>query len=388
MNQRIAIVLGTRPEIIKMSPVIRECKRLGLDYFILHTGQHYSYNMDRVFFEQLELPEAKYNLDVGSGSHGEQTGKIITGVERALLKEKPDVVLVEGDTNTVLAGALAASKLHISPYSKPFQGFRGCGRSSRCGVLGQSPIKVGHVEAGLRSYDRRMPEEINRVLTDHGSDYLFAPTEKAQDNLLREGIPKDKIFVTGNTIVDAVYQNLSISEDRINPLNDLELIPKKYFLVTAHRQENVDVGKRFEGTIEGLELLVNEFGLPVIYPIHPRARKMMNFLGLKTNGIELIEPLDYLSFLQLESKAKLVLTDSGGVQEETCILRVPCVTLRDNTERPETIEINSNVLVGTEPEKIFEGVKLMLERKNNWRNPFGDGKTGKRIVEILSEIRG
>ncbi len=170
--QRIAIVLGTRPEIIKMSPVIRECKRLGLDYFILHTGQHYSYNMDRVFFEQLELPEAKYNLDVGSGSHGEQTGKIITGVERALLKEKPDVVLVEGDTNTVLAGALAATKLHI---------------------------KVGHVEAGLRSYDRGMPEEINRVLTDHCSDYLFAPTEKAQDNLLREGIPKDKIFVQGNT---------------------------------------------------------------------------------------------------------------------------------------------------------------------------------------------
>lgn len=359
--QRIAIVLGTRPEIIKMSPIVRECMRNGLDYFILHTGQHYSYNMDKVFFEQLELPEAEYNLDVGSGLHGEQTGKILLGVEKILQKEKSDVVLVEGDTNTVLAGSLAATKLHI---------------------------KTGHVEAGLRSYDRTMPEEINRVLTDHCSDYLFAPTEKSRQILLREDIPDGKIFVTGNTIVDAVYQNLSISEGKVNPLNDLELVRNRYFLVTAHRQENVDVKERFEGIINGLELIADEFGLPVVYPIHPRARKMMNHFGLKANGIELIEPVDYLSFLQLESKAKLVLTDSGGVQEETCILRVPCVTLRDNTERPETIEINSNVLVGTEPERIFEGVKLMLERKNNWRNPFGDGKAGKRIVEILSEIRG
>ncbi|MGB7532382.1 MAG: UDP-N-acetylglucosamine 2-epimerase (non-hydrolyzing) [Halobacteriota archaeon] len=358
---KICIILGTRPEIIKMSPVIRACEKQGLDYFILHTGQHYSYTMDRVFFEQLELPEAKYNLDVGSGKHGEQTGKILSGVEPVLQKERPDVVLVEGDTNTVLAGALAATKLHID---------------------------VGHVEAGLRSYDRRMPEEINRVLTDHCSDYLFAPTETARRILLGEGIPDTKIFVTGNTIVDAVFQNLEIAKDRNNALNDLHLEPKNYFLVTAHRQENVDVKERFKGIISGLELVSDEFGLPVIYPIHPRARKMMNHFGLKANGIEFIEPVDYLSFLQLESKAKLVLTDSGGVQEETCILEVPCVTLRDNTERPETLEVGSNMLVGTEPEKIFEGVKLMLERENNWENPFGDGKAGKRIVEILGEIRG
>jgi len=358
---KICIILGTRPEIIKMSPVIRACEKQGLDYFILHTGQHYSYTMDRVFFEQLELPEAKYNLDVGSGKHGEQTGKILSGVEPVLQKERPDVVLVEGDTNTVLAGALAATKLHID---------------------------VGHVEAGLRSYDRRMPEEINRVLTDHCSDYLFAPTETARRILLGEGIPDTKIFVTGNTIVDAVFQNLEIAKDRNNALNDLHLEPKNYFLVTAHRQENVDVKERFKGIISGLELVSDEFGLPVIYPIHPRARKMMNHFGLKANGIEFIEPVDYLSFLQLESKAKLVLTDSGGVQEETCILGVPCVTLRDNTERPETLEVGSNMLVGTEPEKIFEGVKLMLERENNWENPFGDGKAGKRIVEILGEIRG
>ena len=357
--QIIAIVLGTRPEIIKMSPVIRECERLGLDYFILHTGQHYSYNMDRVFFEQLGLPEAKYNLDVGSGKHGEQTGKILSGVEPVLQKERSDVVLVEGDTNTVLAGALAATKLHI---------------------------KVGHVEAGLRSYDRQMPEEINRVLTDHCSDYLFAPTEKSRQILLGEGIPEEKIFVTGNTIVDAVYQNLSISEEGSNPLNDLELTPKEYFLVTAHRQENVDVKERFEGIIKGLELVAKEFGLPVIYPIHPRARKMMNHFGLKAKkGITFIEPVDYLSFLQLEAKAKLVLTDSGGVQEETCILKVPCVTLRDNTERPETLEVGSNILAGTNAESIVSKTKEMINRDNNWRNPFGDGKAGEGIVEVIME---
>ncbi len=301
---RIVIILGTRPEIIKMSPVIRACEKQGLDYIILHTGQHYSYNMDRVFFEQLDLPEAKYNLDVGSGSHGEQTGKILGGVERILMEERPDVVLVEGDTTTVLAGALAATKLHISPYRA-------------CGVMGQSPIKVGHVEAGLRSYDRQMPEEINRVLADHCSDYLFAPTENARKILIGEGVPDATIFVTGNTIVDAVYQNLELASSRKNALNDLNLEPKNYFLVTAHRQENVDVKKRFEGIIRGLERVADEFDLPVVYPIHPRARKMMNHFELKANGIELIEPVDYLSFLQLESRAKLVLTDSGGVQEET-----------------------------------------------------------------------
>src|SRR4030042_1530328 len=188
---KICVVLGTRPEIIKMSPIIRECKRLGLDYFILHTGQHYSYSMDKVFFEQLELPEAKYNLEVGSGSHAEQTGKMLIGIEQVLQKEKPDVVLVEGDTNSLLAGALAACKLGV---------------------------RVGHVEAGLRSYDRRMPEELNRVLADHCSDFLFAPTEKSKQILLNEGIAEEKIFVTGNTVVDAVFQNLEISKSRMSVL--------------------------------------------------------------------------------------------------------------------------------------------------------------------------
>ena len=186
---KIAIILGTRPEIIKMSPVIRECEKQNVDYFILHTGQHYTYNLDKIFFNDLELPAAKYNLDVGSGTHAEETGKMLIGIEKILREEKPDIVLVEGDTNTVLAGTLAASKLQI---------------------------KVGHVEAGLRSYDRTMPEEINRVLADHVSDFLFAPTEKARENLLNEGVEEDKISVTGNTIVDAVYQNLEIARRKLN----------------------------------------------------------------------------------------------------------------------------------------------------------------------------
>ena len=356
----IAIVLGTRPEIIKMSPVIRECERRGIDYFILHTGQHYSYEMDRVFFEELELPQPEYNLDVGSGTHAEQTGKIMFGVERVLKNVKPDIILVEGDTNTVMAGALAATKLHI---------------------------KVGHVEAGLRSYDRRMPEEINRIVADHVSDYLFAPTEKAKQNLLREGVEEDKIFVTGNTIVDAVYQNLEIAKRKVNVLEDLGLKPKEYFLVTAHRQENVDVKERLKGILKGLELIHEEFSMPVIFPIHPRTRRRIREFGLRLDGVTVNDPLGFLEFLQLEANARLVLTDSGGVQEETCILGVPCVTLRDNTERPETLEVGSNIIVGTKREKILEGVKLMFNKENSWENPFGDGRAGEKIIEILKNKR-
>ena len=364
---KTCIILGTRPEIIKMSPVVRACEGLGLDYFMIHTGQHYSYNMDRVFFEQLELPDAKYNLDVGygSGRHGEQTGRMLAGIEEVLIKEEPDVVLVEGDTNTVLAGALAASKLGI---------------------------RVGHVEAGLRSYDRRMPEEINRVVADHISDYLFAPTEQSRGILLGEGISDEKIFVTGNTVVDAVYQNLKIVNGRAdwdeNPESifgtGLDLEPNGYFLATAHRQENVDDAARFAGILRGLELVSEEFSLPVIYPIHPRSRKMMEEFSLDAEGVTFIEPLDYLSFLKLEADARMVLTDSGGVQEETCILKVPCVTLRDNTERPETAMVGANVLVGVDPGKILEGARVMIGRERDWESPFGDGRAGERIVSVTS----
>jgi len=358
---KIAVVLGTRPEIIKLAPVIRVLEREGLDYFILHTGQHYSYNMDRVFFEQLELPEAKYNLNVGSGSHAEQTGRMLIGIESVLMKERPDVVLVQGDTNTTLAGALAAVKLGI---------------------------KVGHVEAGLRSYDREMPEEINRILVDHCSDLLFAPTEKSRRILIGEGIPEDRIFVTGNTIVDAVMQNLELSKKNGEIMDRLGVERGGYFLATVHRQENVDNRERFSGIIKGLELVHEELGFPVIYPVHPRARKRMKSFGIKADGIRLVEPLDYLSFLQLESNARLVFTDSGGVQEETCILRVPCVTLRHNTERPETLEVGSNVLAGTDPAEILRKARHMFNKSNNWTNPFGDGRASERIVSILGDELG
>jgi len=313
--------------------------------------------MDRVFFEQLGLPEAKYNLDVGSGSHAEQTGRMLIDIEKVLQKEAPDVVLVEGDTNTVLAGALAAVKLGIS---------------------------VGHVEAGLRSYDRGMPEEINRILADHSSDYLFAPTEKSKQILLGEGIAEEKIFVTGNTVVDAVFQNLEISKSKRNVLDDLGLNASEYILATVHRQENVDNEGRLRGIIEGLEK-TKDLGFDLVYPVHPRARKCLKTFGVKPNGLRLVEPLDYLSFLQLESNARLVLTDSGGVQEEACVLGVPCVTLRDNTERPETLEVGANVLAGTNPVEIVDKVKLMLDRRNSWENPFGDGEAGGRIVQLLME---
>lgn len=354
---RIAIVVGTRPEIIRMASIIRECEK-GLKHFILHTGQHYSHNLDKIFFQELELPEAKYNLNVGSGSHAEETGKMLIGIEKVLRKEKPDVVLIEGDTNSVLAGALAASKLHI---------------------------KIGHIEAGVRSYDRTMPEEINRIVTDHVSDYLFAPTEKAREILLKEGISKDKIFVTGNTIVDAVYQNLEIAQKKVDILNKLNLNSGEYFLVTAHRQENVDVKERLKGILDGLELVYHKFNSPIIYPIHPRTMKKIKEFGLKVPvGVELIDPLGFLEFLQLEKHARVILTDSGGIQMEACILHTPCVTLRDNTEWLETIEAESNLLAGCNPNNILKAVTTMINKNKNWENPFGDGTAGRQIINVLT----
>jgi UDP-N-acetylglucosamine 2-epimerase (non-hydrolysing) len=317
--------------------------------------------MDKVFFEQLELPQAKFNIDVGSGDHGKQTGTMLTGIEKILQGECPDVVLVQGDTNTVLAGAIAAVKLGI---------------------------KVGHVEAGLRSYDRRMPEEINRVLADHCSDYLFAPTERSREILLHEGIDAKKVFMVGNTVVDAVYQNLEIAKAKSKALKSLNVEAGKFILATAHRAENVDNKARFKGLINGLQRVQSEFGLPLIYPIHPRAKKQLELFGLDTCGISLVEPLDYLGFLQLESAARVVLSDSGGVQEETCILGVPCVTLRDNTERPETLDVGSNILAGTDPDCILAAAKESMLKKKGWVNPFGDGKAAEKIIAILKKELG
>lgn len=353
---RIAIILGTRPEIIKMSPVIRACEQKSLDFFILHTGQHYSYQMDEVFFQDLEIPEPSYNLNAGSGSHAEQTARIMSGVEKVLEKEKPTMALVQGDTNTVLAGALSASKMHI---------------------------RIGHVEAGLRSFDKRMPEEINRIVTDHISDHLFTPTKSARENLIREGISENKILLTGNTIVDSLIQNKGIADRKFNLVNEMKLSPKGYFLATIHRAENVDDEKKLREILRGFKLIRDEFSLPIIFPAHPRTRSRISKLKLELDGIKLLNPLGYLEFLTLEANARLVLTDSGGVQEETCVLGVRCVTLRDNTERPETLEVGSNILAGANSRKMMEATKSMIDKKANWKNPFGDGKAGEIIVESL-----
>ena len=353
---RFSVVLGTRPEIVKMSPIVRELQRRGLDFDLVHTGQHYSFEMDRVFFRDLELPEPTINLEVGSGTHGAQTGKMLTGLERFFQESRPDVVLVQGDTNTVLAGALAAVKLGIT---------------------------VGHVEAGLRSFDRTMPEEINRVMADHISDLLFAPTEVSARNLRAEGLPEGRIFVTGNTIVDAVRENLEIAVGKGDALGSLGLRKGGYILTTLHRQENVDSRDRLANILKGLEMAGRQTGLEIVWPMHPRAKKNLDTFGLGLpSNVRAVNPLGFLEFLQLEGGAALALTDSGGVQEESCILGVPCVTLRDNTERPETVEVGANVVVGTDPSRIVEGVRSMLPRRGGWACPLGENGAGGRIVDI------
>ncbi|WP_082224576.1 non-hydrolyzing UDP-N-acetylglucosamine 2-epimerase [Halolamina rubra] len=353
----VTIVLGTRPEIIKLSPVIRECERREVDYTLLHTGQHYSDSLDTVFFEQLELPVPDYNLEVGSKSQGKQTGEMMSGIEEKLLEEESDVLVVQGDTNSVLAGAIAASKLDT---------------------------ELAHVEAGLRSFDREMPEETNRVLTDHVGDYLFAPTEQSADHLLSEGIPEERIHVVGNTVVDAVQQNSDLAREKSDVLEELGVERGKYFLLTAHRANNVDDPSRFSSLLSGVSEAAESFEREVIYPIHPRARNTLDGAGIDApDNIRLIEPQDYLDFLTLQSGTELIFTDSGGVQEEACILGVPCVTLRDSTERPETVEVGGNVLSDIASESIKRGANKMYSKEGNWENPFGDGNTSERILDKI-----
>jgi UDP-N-acetylglucosamine 2-epimerase (non-hydrolysing) len=354
---KIALILGTRPEIIKMSPLIWECTSRKLDFFLIHSGQHYSYKLDKIFFEQLKLPHPDYSLEVGSGSPAEQTGSIVARCGEVILKEKPDIALVEGDTNTTLGAALSAVK---------------------------SNVKIGHIEAGLRSHDRNMPEELNRILVDHCSDYLFAPTKLSRALLLREGIPSEKVFVTGNTIVDAVLTNIRLAQKEKFVLEKFDLKYKQYVLVTIHRPENVDSKVRFQSILKALEMISEKLDLTILFPIHPRSTKNIRLFSINVpKSIHVIEPIDYLSFLTLLSAARLVITDSGGIQEEACILRTACVTVRDNTERPETVEVGSNMIAGVKPDKVLSAAKAMLEVRTNWRNPFGDGHAATKIIDSI-----
>ena len=354
---KIAIVVGTRPEIIKMAPVVRACLDRGVPYLLLHTGQHYSFELDGVFFAELGLPAPHRNLEVGSGSQSYQLAAVIEGLAPVLVEERPDVVLVEGDTNSVLAAALAANK---------------------------SGIAVGHVEAGLRSYDRRMPEELNRVLTDHLADWLFAPTPGARDILRGEGLPASRIHVTGNTVVDELLLQ-RLRADRPGLAERFGVTPGRFALATVHRAENVDDDGRLRSILAGLDAAGRALGIPVLAAFHPRTTARMAALGLAASGtLRGLPPLGYLDFLGLHAAAALMLTDSGGLQEEACCLRVPCVTLRDNTERPESVAVGANVLAGADTEAIVACARAMAAKPRTWENPFGDGMSGLRIVDLLT----
>lgn len=347
---KIAILVGTRPEIIKMAPVIRECQHRKLDYFIVHSKQHYSEKLDGIFFAELDLPAPKYNLNVGSGGHANQTGRILIALEPILISEKPDVLLVQGDTNTVVAGALAAHKLHI---------------------------RVGHIEAGLRSFDQTMPEESNRIIADHVSDYLFAVTDVQVSHLKNEGLPESKIFKVGNTIVDALFSNRVRAEKHSQILSELKLQKKRYYLLTCHRAANVDDPDALNEIIG----LIGKIPGDVCWPIHHRTQKVLKEGGIRLPAnLTWTEPVGYSDFLTLLSNCKAVITDSGGVQEEACILHIPCVTIRDRTERPETVDVGANVLVHRDAEAMVAALSRPMPP---WTNPFGDGHTAERILDIV-----
>ncbi len=368
MDKRIAIVFGTRPEIIKFSSIIKHCQEKEIPFFTIHTGQHYSHEMDKIFFEQLQLPEPDFQLSVKSSAafmQGEHTGKMMEGIEKIILKERPSDVLVEGDTNTVLAGSLVTAKVATVQQLVSFK------------------PRLGHVEACLRSYDKSMPEEMNRVISDHLSDFLFAPTENAKQNALKENLSEKKIFVTGNTVVDAL-QLMEKQIEKNNAVQKLGLKEGEFALFTLHRQENVDVKERLQSILQGVAQFAKKTGIQVIWPVHPRARKMLGKFSIPVpKEIRQEKPLGFLEFLQLEKNAALVLTDSGGVQEESCILKVPCLTLRENTERPETVEIGANKVAGWKAGAIASAANEMLSKKANWKQPFGNGKAGEKIVDIV-----
>lgn len=353
---KIGFILGTRPEIIKLYSLIKEADTRKIPYFIVHTNQHYDEKMDKVFFEELELPAVKYNLHVGSSGHGKQTGEMLTRIEEVLMSEAPDIVLVQGDTNTVLAGALAASKLGI---------------------------KVAHVEAGLRSGDRSMPEEINRIVADHISDYLFCPTDKQAATLAGEGIAADKAFVVGNTVVDAVYACREIAQRRSAILTDLGVEEGGYFLLTCHRPSNTDNENAFAAIIKAVDAIAGGTGKTCVFPVHPRLKSKLEYLK-EFKSIQTIDPVGYLDMLRLQEGTEMVFTDSGGIQEEACILEKKCVVLRTNTERPEALEPGGAVLLSRiAKENIEAAYNELSTRTVRWFNPFGDGKAYQKILTVL-----
>lgn len=353
---KVTSILGVRPQFVKASVVSRELRKKH-EEILIHTGQHYDYQMNKVFFEQLNIPEPDYHLNIGSGTHGYQTGEMLKKIEEVLLKEKPDLVLTYGDTNSTLAGALAASKLQI---------------------------KTAHVESGLRSFDRSMPEEVNRILTDHCSDILFCPTQNAVDNLRNEGIT-EKIHLTGDVMVDSLLHNREIAENKSTILNDLGLKSKEYLVATIHRASNTDNEKNLKNIVDAF----SELNETIIFPLHPRTEKFLKKYGfyerLKSSVI-LTQPLGFLEFIKLMDHARMILTDSGGVQKEAYILKVPCITLRENTEWIETVDDGWNVLVGTDKEKIVNLVDEFTPSIKTYQNRFGNGDACKRVCDILNQF--
>jgi len=352
------IIVGTRPEIIKMAPVIRAFNDNKLPYVFVHCGQHYDYNMSQQFIQELQLPKPDYGFKVKAYSPGLQTGRILNIVESAVKKVKPKIVLVEGDTNGVLASAIAAVKLNVS---------------------------VGHVEAGLRSFDLRMPEEHNRRLVDHLSKFLFAPTEIARKNLERESV-WGRIYVTGNTVIDAVIQHMPLAQIKSKIMDQIRF--KQFALVTAHRAENVDDPHVLRNFVEAFD----EAPIPVVYPIHPRSKKRLRqqkmWKKLSTaKNVQLLPPLGYFDFLVLMKKCEMIITDSGGIQEEATAhpIRKPVLVIRLSTERPEAVEAGFSKVIGVEKQNILAAMKQTLQEEStkSKTSPYGDGTTAKKIVKIL-----
>ncbi len=347
-------VVGARPNFVKAAPVLRAIQQLGIRQTLVHTGQHYDRNMSDVFFTQLEIPEADFNLEVGSGSHAWQTAEIMRRFEPVVLERKPDITLVYGDVNSTVAAALVCSKLLIP---------------------------VGHVEAGLRSFDRTMPEEINRIVTDRLSDVLFTPSEDGDTNLLREGVPQDRIHFVGNVMIDSLVRLLPAARNCSH-----NGFPKRFALVTLHRPSNVDDGSDLRGVLESLTRVSQE--LSVVFPVHPRTRQRIADLGINFEKLRLLDPMPYIEFLSLQMRATVVITDSGGIQEETTYLGIPCLTLRPNTERPITVTNGTNVLVGDDGECLAAELTKILEGKHKKGAipPLWDGRAGDRIAKILQNM--